>query len=656
VILSHGLWRRRFASDATVVGRSLTLNDRPHTVVGVLPPSFDFSSVFSPGVHVDVLLPFPEIAAGDPGFQGNRLHLLGRLRPGVTAEAAQAELDAILAALEQEQPDRWGLGADVTPLQAHIAGPFRPALLLLAAAAATLLLIACVNVSNLILARSPGRARELALRKALGASRGRLVRQLVLETLMISLAGAALGSSLAWGVTRVVSGQEGIRIPLLDGVGVDGPALLFAVAVAVLTGLLAGLVPALQVAEGGEASVLRDSGSGKSAGRRGRRLRETLVVAEVTLACVLLVAAGLLVRSFRAVLAVDLGFEATNAVAWQLNPSLTFGSHRERADFFAALAERVAAVPGVERVGLSDALPLLGSNRSWPLSVVGVPEDDTRNQVFPHVVDAGYLPAMRIPLLEGRNISGDDTEQTQPVVLMNASGARRVFGAERALGRRLRSWGDWEWEVVGIVQDVRHISPEMDSGIEVYFPLAQMPDCCPQHLVVRSQLPTTQVAAAVRIALHDMDPSMPTRELWTLQSTVDRALSARRFTLAVIGAFGAAALLLAGLGIYGVLAHSVAERAPEMGIRLALGASAPALVWSVMARTLVLAGMGTVAGALLSLMSARLLGSLVYGVAATDPATFLAGALILLGVAAVAGVVPATRAARTRGLAALRGD
>jgi len=382
VILSYDLWQRRFASDEEVLGESIPLNDRPYTIVGVLPPGFDFSSIFSPSVQVDVLLPFTLVAAGEDGFQGNTLHMLGRLRPGVTVEAAQVELDAILAALARQDPARWGLGAVVTPLQTHIAGPFRPALLLLAAAAATFLLLVCVNVSNLVLARSVGRTREVALRKALGASSGRVTRQLVVETLLISLSGAALGCALAWLVTRFVSGQVGIRIPLLDALRVDGAALLFAVTAAVLSGLLAGLFPALKMAEGREASVLRDGGNSMSASRPARRLRETLVVAEVTLACVLLLITGLLVRSFEAVLAVDLGFEAANTVAWKLNPSRTFDSFREESDFYAELSRHVAAIPGVDNVGLVDELPL-GLNRTWPLSVVGAPNEEERAQAFP---------------------------------------------------------------------------------------------------------------------------------------------------------------------------------------------------------------------------------------------------------------------------------
>jgi predicted permease len=656
VLLSHGFWVRRFAADPSIVGRSITLNDAPVSVVGVLPASFDFTSVFSPGVTVDFLLPWP--IADETDRQGNTTFMIGRLRPGVTAEAAQADLDAIVTALQEEQPRRWGLGAKVTPLQAHISGPFRPALLLLAAAAGTLLLIVCVNVSNLILSRAPGRAREVAVRKALGASRGRLVRQLVLETLGVSLAGAALGSVLAWGATRLVAGSAAIRIPLLDDVHVDASALLFAASVAVVTGLLVGLVPALQVAEGGEATVLRSGGRGASASRSARRMRETLVIAEVTLACVLLVAGGLLVRSFRAVLDVDLGFDPGHLVAWQLNPSLDFQSDLERTDFYAALRDRVAETPGVERVGLVDASPL-GRNRTWGFRVADRPEaeDAPGFSLFPHMIDPGYLPAMGIPLVAGRNFTRDDTEDSEPVVLINEEGARRAFPGEEAVGKRILQGGpDQVRTIVGVVKDVRHLSPEVDSGIEVYFPLTQVGDFGTLDMVVRSTLTDAGAAAAVSAVLRQVDPSMPTREFWTMESRVDRAVSARRFTLGILTAFGMAALLLAGLGIYGVLAHSVAERTPEIGIRMALGASAGGVVWSVLGRTLVLTSVGIAVGAVVSFGGRGLVGSLLYGVSATDPATFVGMGLVLLAVAGAAGAIPALRAARTTGVRALRAE
>ena len=653
VILTHALWQHRFAADPSLVGEAVVLNGTPRTVVGVLPPSFDFASVFRPGTRTDFLLPFP--ISEETNRQGNTMMLIGRLRPGVTAAAAQADLDRVLEALRAEQPNRWGLAARVTPLREQIAGPFRPALLLLAGAAATVLLIVCVNVSNLLLARVPAQVRDVAIRKALGASRGRIVRQLLFGTGAIALAGAAVGGVLAWLAVRVVAGGTSIGIPLLDRVTVDGTALLFGTGVALLTGLAVGLVPALHVSEGSEAAVMRAAGRG-SAGRGARRLRESLVIAEVALACTLLVTGGLFLRSFRSVLDLDMGFDADGVVAWQLNPSRGFESLAEKARFFAAAVDRVETSPGIDRAGVIDAMPL-GRSRSWGFSVVGVPEEeDTDDGIHPHMIDPGYLPAMGIALVAGRNFTAMDGGDAPPVVLMNASGARRVFGDVDPLGRRIQLWDAREWEVVGIVRDVRHIAPEMDPGIQVYFPMAQQGDYRTMDLVVHSPLPVEQVVARVSAALRELDPAMPTGEFWTLRARVDLAVSDRRFTVGVLAAYGAVALFLAALGIYGVLAHSVAQRRPEIGIRMALGASSRSVLWDVIGRTLFLAAAGVAIGALFSLWSGRLLGSMLHGVGAADPLTFATMAGLLLAVAAAAGAIPAVRAARTRALGVLRAD
>lgn len=647
MILTHDYWRSRFAGDPTVVGQTLRLNDVTRTVVGVLPPTFDFSSTFTPTVEVDALVPF--VVSEDNAYQGNVLALIGRLNPGVGPEAAQAELSALVQALREEDPERWGLGAtNVVTLQEHLAGPFRHSLLLVAAAAGTLLLIVCVNVSSLLLARLPARAREMAIRKAFGARRPRLVRQLVLETLGISAVGAVAGTGIAWIATRAVRNATGIKIPLLDAVQVDGPALAVAVAVAVLTGIVVGAIPALQASEGGEADALRSGSKGNTGGHGAGRLREVLVVTEVALACVLLVIGGLLTASFRAVLDVDLGFEPAGAVAWPLHPDTAFASQPEKVAFYGRLIERVEAAPGVDGVGLVDALPL-GRNRAWPFDVAGVPEEeDTEEEVFPHVVDPGYLPTMRIPLVAGRNFTSADRWEAPPVVLVNETAARRMFGSERqAIGGRLEFWGPWVWEVVGIVQDVRHISPEMGAGMEVYFPFAQMPDFGTGELVVRSSLPPDRVAPAVSAALADIAPGMPVREYWSLEGRMREAVSERRFALGILTAFGASALLLATLGIYGVLARTVAERRPEIGVRMALGASSSDITGDVLRHMLMLTALGIAAGWAMSLLAAEVLESMLFGVRPADPTAFAGTALILLVVAALAAALPARKAVRT---------
>lgn len=654
VVLTHGSWVRRFAADPAVVGRSVSLDGEPHEVVGVLPPTFDFTSVFTPSVEVDFLVPFPVGAETDRW--GNTMFMIGRLRPGVSPQAAQQELDAIVAALQEAQPDRWGLSARVSTLRDHVAGPFRSALMLLAFAAGGVLLIVCVNVSNLLLARAPARAREVAVRKALGAPRARLVRQLLLETVLLSLGGAVLGAGLAAVVTRWVSGTAAVAIPLLDRVAVDGLALAFGGGVALLAGLAVAAIPALQVAEGSEASVLRASGRGHSGSRGANRMREGLVVAEVTLACVLLAVTGLMLRSFQAVLDVDLGFQPENAVAWQLDPSLDFETPAEMGAFYRRITDAVSALPGVEGAGLVDASPM-GRNRTWGFRIVGQPpEEDLDDGLFPHIVDAGYLDVMGIRVVEGRGLTVDDTRASAPVVLVNETAARRAFDG-RAVGRFVRTGGrDVDWEIVGVVEDTRHLTPETGSGIQFYFPFEQMWDFGTLDLVVRSSLPVASVAAQVREVLSAVDPAMPNREFWTLDEAVAQTVSARRFTLGILGAFAATALLLAGLGIYGVLAYSVSERRAEIGIRMALGASTGEVIRQVMVRTLTLAGMGVAVGLIASLGASDVVAGLLFGVAPTDPVTLGGIALVLLGVAALAGAVPAVRAANNDGVRALRAE
>lgn len=655
VILSWGLWQRRFAADPDIVGRSVTLNGTPRSVVGVLPRDFDFSSVFAPSARVDVLVPFPVLPAGAGGFQGNTIFIVGRLRPGATIASAQAEVDAVFAALHDADPRRWGLSARILSLRDHVVGPFRPALWLLSAAALVLLIVVCVNVSNLLLARSPRRAREVAVRKALGASRARLARQLVLEAVGVALAGSLLGSLLAWGVTAAVAGSAGIDIPLLDRASVDGATLLLAVGLALVTGLVVSVVPALQVTEGGEARVLRSDSPGSGQGRGARRLREGLVVTEVALACLLLIASGLLVRSFRAVLAVDMGFDASGVVAWPLSPGRVFPSTRARSEYFAALAARVAQVPGVSDVAVSDALPL-GRTRSWTVGLAGAKSGSAPQvQAYPHIVDPGYLTTLRIPLVNGRGFTPDDGPDAESVVVVNESAARRLFGDEPAVGQSLRFWSG-DSRVVGVVRDVRHLSPEMGAGVEVYFPMAAMPDYGTPQLAVRSSRPLPEVSAAVSRAIHELDPSLPVHDFWTLQSRVDRAVSARRFTLSILGAYGAVALLLAGLGIYGVVAQTVAERRSELGVRMALGASSRAVLGDVLGRSLLLTGFGILAGTGLALTAARLLASQLFQVEIADPVTLAGMVLTVVAVASLAAGVPATRAARTRGSDVLRSD
>lgn len=651
-ILTHGFWNRRFAGDPGIVGRSVLLNDQATEVVGILPASFDFASTFAPGSRVDFLRPFP--ISDETDQWGNTLSMIGRLLPGATVEGAQADLDVIVSQLQEAIPDRGGLDATVSGLQEQISRNFRSAMFLLAAAAGAVMLIACANLSNLLLARSPGRTKEMAVRSALGASRNRLSRQLLLESLVLALSGGIIGVLIALGATQLVAGTTAVEIPMLWSVSVDRTALLFTLGMSLFAGLLMGVVPAFQLSRGREAEAMNDSSRGSSEGRRGTLVREMLVVAEVALSCVLLVGGGLMLRSFVRVMDVDLGYEPAGAVAWRVDTNQSFDDRTTAMAFYDQLLTSVQAVPGVEAVGLSDCLPL-GRNRTWGVRAQGVVYDEGgAPSVFPRIIDHRYLQAMEIPLLAGRYFGPDDTDQSPLVVVINEAAAEEIFPDRDPVGGILLL-GDAEMEVVGVVGDVRHQSLEQGSGFEMYMPMTQQwwPTL---EMVVRSPLPLQSLNGAVRAAIQATDPSMPTSDFQALDAVVDRAVSPRRFILFLLSAFAGAALLLAALGIYGVLSYSVSQRIPEIGIRMALGESGGQVLGRVVTRTMFLAGVGVFIGGVGSFLGGRLISSLLFGVEPTDPMTFFAMILVLLSVAALAGFLPARRASQTDPMVALRGD
>lgn len=653
IVLSHAFWMRQFDGDPRVVGTSITLGDEPTEVVGVLPPSFDFASTFAPTTRVDFLRPFA--ISEETDREGNTLSMIGRLRAGATVDSAQADLERVMQGLRDEDPERRGLGAVVTGLQPQISGPFRSALLLLAAGAGTIMLIVCVNLSNLLLAKSVRRRSEMAVRSALGASRSRLIRQMLFESLMLATSGALCGTIIALAATRYASHASGLGIPLLRNVSIDGGALLFSAALAVLVGVVVGVVPAMAVASRGGASAFRGSRRGMSGSRKSRRLREGLVIAEVALAAILLVLGGLLLRSFHNVLDVDLGFDPDEVTAWQINVARPFETLTERAAFFDQLVTQVQAVPGVQAVGLTDTVPL-GRNRSWGLSVPGrMYGDQSYLATFPYMIDQHYFQTMQIPLVAGRGIAARDTEDSQLIVVLNETAARLVLGGEDPMGRAV--WiGDTEIEVVGVVADTRHQSLEMGAGPQMYFSHAQVGQFISLDMVVRSRLPVDVLAQGVVGAIHAVAPNIPMNEYQTLSSVVDRSVSPRRFTLQLLVAFALSALLLAALGIYGVLSYAVTERIPEIGIRMALGETSGGVLRRVVGHTLALASIGLALGAAGSLAVSRWVASLLYSVEPSDPGSFLAMAVVLLAVAALAGWLPALRASRTQVASVLRSN
>ena len=651
-ILTHGFWTRRYGADPKMVGRSITLNGQPTEIVGVLPRWFDFASTFAPSSHVDFLQPFP--ISDETDRWGNTLSMIGRLKPGVTLASAQADLDRVNAQLKQADPSRWGLRAVVSGLRDHIAGGFRAPLILLAVAAGLVLAVACGNLSNLLLVRAQQRAKEMSVRSALGATRGRLVVQLLTESLILATCGGLLGIALAFWITRWVAGTTAVSIPMLRTVSVDASALGFTLVATVLTGLVVGIAPALQLSQGREWAALNEASRGSSEGRRSGMVREVLVVGEVALAFLLLVGGGLLLRSFVGLLDVNLGFRPDGAVMWQLDAGRDFATPDAQLAYYENLLARVREVPGVDVVGATDTPPL-GRNRGWGIRAKGVVYERGQTPgVFPRVVDTDYLRAMRIPLLAGRQFTRDDRRATGLVVILNQTAARTLFPNADPIGQVVLLGGTDEWRVVGVVADVRHQALEQDSGLEVYIPYAQLPDFGTLAMVVQSRLPAASLARGVKAALVAADPMLPVGDYQSLQAVVDRSVSPRRFILLILGGFAGTALLLAALGIYAVLSYSVSQRIREIGIRMALGESAVSVRRRVVARTLLLAGIGVVIGAAVSLGASRLLRSLLYGIGPTDAMSFAGTALLLVVVSAVAGFLPALRASRTDPIVALR--
>jgi putative ABC transport system permease protein len=652
VLLAHGFWERRFSSDPAIVGRKLTLNDEPYAVIGVLPAWFDFAAVFAPGSHFDLYFPFP--LTPETNRWGNTMAIIGRLKPGVTTAAAQSELTAVGQHIVQEHPERNDFEGYVSPLAEHVSGRVRPALLVLSCAVGVVMLIVCANLSNLLLARTTTRQKEIAIRTALGAGRRRLIRQMLTESLLLSSSGAALGVLLAVAGTRGLAHLDAVSIPLLPDVRTDSTVLLFALAMAVLTGLVFGLVPALQMRETALHDALKDTGRGSTEGKARSWSRDSLVVVEIAFACVLLVGAGLLIRSFLRVLDVDMGFHPERAAALRVDPDSRYRTQAQQNSYFDEVLRRARDVRGVDAAGLSDALPL-GRNRSWGAPAKG--HTYAKGQfpdAFVRVVSDGYIHAMGIPLRSGRDLSERDTPTSEPVILVNETMARRLWPGEDAVGKIMTACGDRR--VVGVVGDVRHLALEQAAGNEMYLPIRQCRDFASVDLVVRTTSPPAELAAGVRAALKPIEPNLPANDFRPLQQIVDKAVSPRRFVVLLLGSFAFFALILASLGIYAVISYSVSQRTQELGIRMALGASAGDLQRRIIGQTLGLAAAGMLFGSAASWALSRTFSGLLFGVTASDPATFIGMLAVLTAVSAVAGYLPARRASHIDPMLALRAN
>ncbi len=652
VMLSDSLWRRRFAADPSIVGRKLTINDRPVTVAGVLPASFDFASVFSPGSRFDLFSPFP--LSEETNRWGNTMAIVGRLKPGVKLESARAETEVIAAQMRREHPERNDFIPKLSMLDQQVSGRLRPALFVLACSVGIVMLIVCANLSNLQLARTAARQKEMSIRAALGAGRHRLIRQMLTESVVLSCCGAIVGVVLAVGGTRVLSRLDGINIPLLDTVRVDAGVFGFTLLMAVFTGIIFGLVPALHVPAIALHDALKDSNRGSSQGRGHAWVRSGLVVSEIAFACVLLVGAGLLIRSFLRLLDVNLGFQPERAAAIRIDPSRQYTTREQRNAYFDNALRAVRSIPGIEAAGVSDVLPL-GRNRTWGAGAKGeIYSRGNYPTAFVRVVSDGYLKALGVPLKAGRDLTEKDDSQNKKVIMINESLARTLWHGQDPLGKIMLVAG--EREVVGVVGNVRHLALEQESGSEMYIPIRQSNDYPSVDLIVRSALPTAGLASAVRKALRPFEPELAKNDFRDLQQSVDKAVSPRRVVVWLLAGFAGFALILASLGIYAVISYSVQQRTQEIGIRMALGDSGGHLQLGILLQTLGMASVGIVLGLVASWILARTISSLLFGVSAADPVTFIGMLVTLFAVAALAGYLPARRASRIDPIVALRAN
>jgi predicted permease len=584
---------------------------------------------------------------------GHVLSVIGRLKPGVAVGQAQAEATLLFSQSKAQHPE-WLTDAKttITGLREYVSGKLRRSLIVLWCAVGLILLIVCVNLLNLLLARAAGRSKEFAMRSALGAGRGRLIRQLLTESLVLSGAGALLGLGFAFAIIRYLAHQGSIALPLLSSVRVDVTVLTWTLLITVATSVLFGLVPGFKMSGGNPQEALKDAGPGMSAGRKHERLRSVLVISEVALACVLLIGAGLLLRSFLRVLDVDLGFQPSRAAAIKVDYD-DGGNPARRGAILQEILRRVNAIPGIESAGLSDKLPL-DRNRSWDLRAKGrVYPPGINDDAFVYVVTPGYVGAMGMHLREGRDFNWQDTPTSEPVIIINQAAARRDWPGMDPIGRLAQGIGGGDTRVVGVISDVRESSVEETSSPEVFVPATQAePDG--EDLVVRTKVPPEALASSVLKTLRTLNPGQPANEFRPLQQIVDHAVSPRRFFVSLVACFAVLGLVLASLGIYGVISYSVAQRTQEIGIRMALGATPSQVLFGVIAKTLRVALIGIALGIIGSLVAAKWIASLLFGTAPTDPATFVGVILLLSAVGFIAGYIPARRATKVDPLVALR--
>lgn len=640
ILLTHESWVRYFNGDLGVLGSAVTLDDAPATVIGILPRTFDFTSIFAPGTTVDYVAPYP--LSDRSNRNGNTLGVIARLAPGATIASAQAEIEGF------EADSDWTVNRNsfdpvIRPLREHLSAGFRPTMALLAAAVTLVMMIVCANLSNLMLARGATRDREVAIRSALGAGRRSIIQQMLTESVLVSLGGAALGVLIAVQGTSFLASLD-LRIPMLDSATVDMPALTLAVLASVGVGLLFGVAPALRGAATPLNQTLKDSGRGSSDGQGARALRNGLVICQMALATILLVASTLTARSLYQLLETDLGYDADNTVAIRIDPAVRFETREEHAAFFREILEAVSETPGVEAAGLSDILPM-SFNRRWDSSAPDAVSDETVSP-FVRVVSDGYLQAMGMSLVAGRDFDGADGPDSEPVVLVNPALARIYWGDADPVGRTIRANGA-DRRVIGVVRPTRQRSIDQEAGPEIFFTNQQVVETTNAvHLIMRGERTTDALVEIARTKLATIAPSIPLDGVVRIRDVVDASVAPRRFLAGLLTAFALFALVLAALGIYAVISYSVTQRKREIGIRLALGATTGSVQSRISRETAVLTLIGISGGLLVAALGGRSMEALLFDVAPMDPLTYAIVAMVLGSTAMLAGFVPARSAAR----------
>ena len=660
VLLNESLWKRRFGGDPGVIGRAVNLNGEPYTVVGVLPQTVRLPTPGNWRDQVWVPLAFPSEEAASRG--AHYLEVIARMKTGMTLPKAQAEMDTIAARLAQQYPDfNARRGAVVTPLHEEIVGKMKSPLLILLGAVAFVLLIACANVANLLLARAAVRQKEIALRLALGANRARLTKQLLVESVLLSLVGGLVGLGLAYFGLNVLTRFIPQDVAQADTITIDAKVLLFTLAVAVITGLIFGLAPATQASHFNLNETLKEGGRDSGAGVRGKRLRNSLVIAEVATSFILLVGAGLLINSFVHLRTLDPGFRADHLLALNVDLSeVKYPDTQRRTAFFEEVTRRVRTLPGVQSVAVAGNLPFTYNGDSTLIAVEGIPDPpiDQWPDVIYRTVGPGYLATMGIPLVRGRDFNDQDTLDTTPVVVISEKTAKRYWPNEDPIGKRLKTGAtasDVPWRtVIGLVKDVRQNDFIAEPKMQMYFSYRQVKDLVANALVVRTSVDPLSLATSVRNTIWAVDKDQPVANIDSMEHIVAGAVARQRFSMLLLAIFAGLALVLAAVGIYGVMSYSVAQQTREIGIRIALGAQRGDVLRMTVKEGLKLVGVGLLIGLISAFVLTRVMESLLFGISATDPVTFGIICVVLLIVATLASYIPALRAATVDPMVALR--